>query len=817
MLICPQCEFENPESNRFCQSCGASLTHKVCCQCQASIPIKAKICDACGAANHTVLWAIISQAKTWQLDPQPELAQVVSDISHQSAGEIASLADLFAHSQSKASPALQIQTDTEQTYNRYAIKTEPNSAIILSKTHNNFPRAFIQSQVIDQYPLQKSHLATLQKQQMDLFTELSQDLNDSYLAVTEYWNLIGLPTHALPYLILEKYTPTIPKIYDAWQQQDQGVVLLPDRSQWQLVTELWSQQQLSLAQIVWFLDEMTKLWQPLQRISCAQSLLVQENWRLDEDQAFCLQQLYMDGDKTLTLKDLAQTWQFCFAESHLDQIEQLNLLLNKMIAGEIIEVEQLRLELHNLDFDEPEVKFLDSNQPDLANTTLFEPKMIESESEAIARREARKAKYKKPHEPSRREAVLKDDAKLVVYHTASHIAEETSVAIKGTSSDKAIEQEASAKAYPEGLAPGGASGSPDPLGKPAVLKDTASRPQGLAPNVLKDPAPRHEVIRRVLGKNLLTQKPPSPLGHKGIASQPEIFFEETDDDMMYSSEFEEQATAMISMHLKDLTDACCTNIGVQRNHNEDFFGMKTTIEKIENNTEKNLSVRGLYIVCDGMGGHAAGEVASAMAVENLQKYFQTHWQSELPTHEIIESGVLLANKVLYQTNIENSRSGSGRMGTTLVMALLQDTQLAIAHVGDSRIYRLSRKQGLQQLTLDHEVGQREINRGVEPEIAYARPDAYQLTQALGPRENSGIRPEIQFLEITEDCLILLCSDGLSDNDFIEENWSQHLEPLISSQANLQDGLFKLVDLANEHNGHDNITAVLLRIKLKPDF
>jgi protein phosphatase len=286
---------------------------------------------------------------------------------------------------------------------------------------------------------------------------------------------------------------------------------------------------------------------------------------------------------------------------------------------------------------------------------------------------------------------------------------------------------------------------------------------------------------------------------------------------MYSSEFEEQATAMISMHLKDLTDACCTNIGVQRNHNEDFFGMKTTIEKIENNTEKNLSVRGLYIVCDGMGGHAAGEVASAMAVEHLQKYFQTHWQSELPTHEIIESGVLLANKVLYQTNIENSRSGSGRMGTTLVMALLQDTKLAIAHVGDSRIYRLSRKQGLEQLTLDHEVGQREINRGVEPDIAYGRPDAYQLTQALGPRENSGVRPEIKFLEITEDCLILLCSDGMSDNDFIEKNWSQHLEPLISSQANLQDGLFKLVDLANEHNGHDNITAILLRIKLKPDF
>lgn len=701
MLICPQCEFENPESNKFCQSCGVSLTHKVCYQCEANIPIQAKICNSCGADNHTVLWAIISQTKTLQPNLQdnlqPQLAQVGNDLNHQSGLEISSLADLFAHSQTKTTPALQIQTDTQQNYNRYAIKTEPNSAKLLSNTDHNFPYSLIESQVIDQYPLHKSHLATLQKQQMDLFTELSQDLNDSYLAVTEYWNLIGLPTHALPYLILERYTPTIPRIYDAWQQQDQGVVLLPDRSQWQLVTELWSQQKLALSQIVWFLDEMAKLWQPLQRVRCAVSLLIQENLRLDEDQAFCLQQLYMDRDKIPTLKDLARTWQLCLAEAHLEQIE-LNLLLNKMLTGEIIEVEQLRLELHNLGFDETEVQFLETNEPHLPNSTLHNTEPTEPT---------------KPIEP---------------------------------------------------------------------IKPTMTESESQA-----------------------------------IAAQAKNFFAETDDDMMYSSELEEQATAMISMHLKDITDACCTNIGLQRDHNEDFFGVKTTVERIENNTEKNLNARGLYIVCDGMGGHAAGEVASAMAVESLQKYFQTHWRSKLPSHDIIESGVLQANQTLYQTNIENLRSGSGRMGTTLVMALLQDTQMAIAHVGDSRIYRLSRKQGLEQLTLDHEVGQREINRGVEPEIAYARPDAYQLTQALGPRENSGIRPEIQFLEITEDCLILLCSDGLSDNNFIEENWSQHLKPLISSQANLQDGLFKLVDLANEHNGHDNITAVLLRIKLKPDF
>ena len=680
MLICPQCEFENPEANRFCQSCGVSLTHKLCCQCGTDIPIEAKTCEACGAANHTVLWAIISQATQ---HTQPELARVANgNTNSNSELEIASLADLFASSQSKSVPALQIQTDTDRTRNRYALKMDADCEQLSPDLNQSTQESLLQGKAIDLYPLQRSHLATLQKQQMELFAELSQDLNDSYLAVTEYWNLVGLPTHALPYLILERYTPTVPKIYDAWQQQDRGVVLLPDRSDWKLVSELWTHQELPLLQIVWFLDEMAKLWEPLCRISCARSLLVKENLRIDEDQSFCLQQLYLDGKNKPTLQDLARTWQSCFADAELDSLIDLKKLLEKTVAGEIVDLEQLRLELHNLGLNEPEVEPLTTESASDEDPTSFDSNAIDSETAGF---------------------------------------------------------------------------------------------------------------------------------------EPEIFFDETEQDMMYSSEFEEQATAMIPMQLRDLSDACCTDIGAQRDHNEDFFGAKTIIEKTENNTESNFSVRGLYLVCDGMGGHAAGEVASAMAVESLQNYFQSHWQSELPDRETIESGVLLANEALYQTNIDNARSGSGRMGTTLVMALVQDTQLAIAHVGDSRIYRISRKQGLEQLTLDHEVGQREINRGVEPEIAYGRPDSYQLTQALGPRDNSGVRPDIQFMEITEDCLLLLCSDGLSDNDFIEENWSQHLQPLISSTASLPEGLFELVELANQHNGHDNITAVLLRIKLRPDF
>jgi protein phosphatase len=73
--------------------------------------------------------------------------------------------------------------------------------------------------------------------------------------------------------------------------------------------------------------------------------------------------------------------------------------------------------------------------------------------------------------------------------------------------------------------------------------------------------------------------------------------------------------------------------------------------------------------------------------------------------------VRLANQAIYDVNQQNARSGSGRMGTTLVLVLIQDTQVVVAHVGDSRLYQLTRKQGLEQLTVDHEVGQREILRG----------------------------------------------------------------------------------------------------------
>ncbi|MDB9380199.1 serine/threonine phosphatase, partial [Nodularia sphaerocarpa] len=293
---------------------------------------------------------------------------------------------------------------------------------------------------------------------------------------------------------------------------------------------------------------------------------------------------------------------------------------------------------------------------------------------------------------------------------------------------------------------------------------------------------------------------------------------QSDDLDDYSAKADDMPTVVLSMQLSSLEDAGRTDVGRQRDHNEDCFGVETKINKLELPKKRVLQARGLYILCDGMGGHAGGEVASELAVNTVREYFDQHWiPPQMPLEGMLREAVYLANQAIYEVNQEELRSGIKRMGTTLVMLLIQGTQAAVAHVGDSRLYRLTRKRGLEQITVDHEVGQREISRGVEASIAYARPDAYQLTQALGPRDQNSINPDVQFFEITEDCLFILVSDGLSDNDVLEIHGQNQLVPLISSGANLEKGVTDLIDLGNQYNGHDNITAILIRAKVRPDM
>lgn len=290
-------------------------------------------------------------------------------------------------------------------------------------------------------------------------------------------------------------------------------------------------------------------------------------------------------------------------------------------------------------------------------------------------------------------------------------------------------------------------------------------------------------------------------------TEPTVTFSEADEE-------DESSTMAFPKQLLAIEEAGYTNTGRQRRHNEDTFAIWTRSDRQMLPTGNTLSVRGLYILCDGMGGHEGGEVASAIAVKTLTDYFQKHWvQTDLPDGDTIKQGIYLANQAIFQENKNQSRGGTRRMGTTLVMALLQNTQVAIAHVGDSRLYAFDRQNQLQQLTTDHEVGQRRIQRGISPEIAYSSPDAYQLTQAIGPYDTEFLSPSVQYIELEKDTLLLLASDGLTDNQFVETQATKNLDEMLAWEANLTQQVRTLVACANDHNGHDNLSAIAIRTKI----
>ncbi|MEO0521245.1 MAG: serine/threonine phosphatase [Cyanobacteria bacterium P01_A01_bin.116] len=287
----------------------------------------------------------------------------------------------------------------------------------------------------------------------------------------------------------------------------------------------------------------------------------------------------------------------------------------------------------------------------------------------------------------------------------------------------------------------------------------------------------------------------------------------------------DELTMVLPMELNAIEDSGRTDVGRQRDHNEDCFVISSSTQKLSDNAGQHIQAHCLYVLCDGMGGHDGGEVASRLAAETLGSYFAEHWPhplpgqspSPLPSEATLIEAVKLANQAIFEVNEKEGRAGHERMGTTLVVVLLQGTEAVVAHVGDSRLYQHTRRVGLKQVTTDHEVGQREIKRGVPHDIAYARPDAYQLTQALGPRDSEYLQPSVSYLHFSEDTLLLLCSDGLSDNSLVEEHLKSHLDPILRGKKDLESGIDDLMDLGNQVNGHDNISAIAIRLKVSPDM
>lgn len=249
-----------------------------------------------------------------------------------------------------------------------------------------------------------------------------------------------------------------------------------------------------------------------------------------------------------------------------------------------------------------------------------------------------------------------------------------------------------------------------------------------------------------------------------------------------------------------------THQGMVRDHNEDSIG---TDEEI-----------GLMVLADGMGGHKGGEVASALAVDTILsqlkkslveiKAGKTDDKTGYSLESMcIEQAIKTANSVIYQASKNNIQYEG--MGTTVVVLLFYSNRCTIAHVGDSRLYRM-RKDILQQMTRDHTLLQELVDKGF-----YTKHDAKKsmnknlVTRAVGVNANVDV-DLLEDIVLTDD-IFILCSDGLTD--MIEDSLLE--DTVLNYREDLDKTAKELVNQANQHGGKDNISAMLARtIKPFPD-
>ncbi|HEY0974307.1 MAG TPA: Stp1/IreP family PP2C-type Ser/Thr phosphatase [Solimonas sp.] len=254
------------------------------------------------------------------------------------------------------------------------------------------------------------------------------------------------------------------------------------------------------------------------------------------------------------------------------------------------------------------------------------------------------------------------------------------------------------------------------------------------------------------------------------------------------------------MALKEkLATALLSDTGRVRHNNEDAVGEDPDI--------------GLIVLADGMGGYNAGEIASGIAVTTILDIAKRKWPT-LKHGEVdresgysvealmLKSAVEDAHQAIYQ--VSQSQPQCAGMGTTVVACLFHDDRMSIAYVGDSRLYRY-RAGGLEQITRDHSLVEELVARG-----HYSREDAAKLVRKNIVTRALGVEPDVlvDLIEDTVDVgdIVMLCSDGLTDmvsDDVVGATLSKYAD-------NLPLAAQRLIELANEGGGKDNVSAVLAR-------
>ena len=250
-----------------------------------------------------------------------------------------------------------------------------------------------------------------------------------------------------------------------------------------------------------------------------------------------------------------------------------------------------------------------------------------------------------------------------------------------------------------------------------------------------------------------------------------------------------------ALHIVSLTDP-----GRVRGHNEDCVESRTEL--------------GVVVLADGMGGYNAGEVASGMATSSISAGLAESWTRDALkgldraaamtlSQSITQAQVVKANAAIYAAAQKDPHCAG--MGTTLVACLFYDNFLTVAHVGDSRLYRM-RNDVLEQVTRDHSLLQEQIDSGlITKEDARSSHNKNLVTRAVGI--DPDVEAEVHSYDVQINDIFLLCSDGL--NDMIEDEEIQMT--LIALSSNLELTAQQLVQAANDAGGRDNISVMLVRV------
>lgn len=234
------------------------------------------------------------------------------------------------------------------------------------------------------------------------------------------------------------------------------------------------------------------------------------------------------------------------------------------------------------------------------------------------------------------------------------------------------------------------------------------------------------------------------------------------------------------------TAAAVTDRGRKRPSNEDAFGFSVEA--------------GVYAVADGMGGAAAGEVASSLAVDEVLSRLKNR-DVAIDLSLAAEEAVHAANQAIYSRSQRNIKLSG--MGTTLVTLLTEDRHVWVVNIGDSRCYRL-RCGHIEQLTLDHSLVEEQVRLGkMTAAEALRSPLRNVITRALGTQ--ASVTPDIFALDAEPGDLFLLCSDGLT-----RELSDKQIESLLGGDQPLDELCARLVSAAKKAGGNDNITSLLVR-------